>query len=253
MLESLQLCLEDIHISLLPAMCIEISEWSSQNFSDLMPFGLRSLELMPICMDHNSFSEVMPTGMGSGWPSLFLLIWVRSIWRYFFCGKIVCGVMRCSKTSMFCAFHAGRSELRSGSIFCWWFVLVICWRNLQSHAGDRKIHQHRDAKCRSIPESDWADKRTAMWNRRALKRWSYWPVRRLGEIHQRRLSTRIQEALSGFEHCHGKEEDGGWGWWYVINKPGENTACAGWRLVHIQWPIKFAPKFQTLNRARSVK
>ena len=69
------------------------------------------------------------------------------------------------------------------------------------------------------------------------------PARRLGKFHQRCIYTRIQEALSWFEH--GPEEDyvwGNWGWGYINNQTSKHLAClvavALW--VLLLWPRKFA-------------
>ena len=129
-MESLQLCPEGILqvLSLLPATCIEISEWSGQHFSGLMPF-MASLELVSIGM--GSFSDFMPIGMGLGWHNLCLLAWVRSIRRYLCCSKVARVSMceRYFKTyTMFFAFH---ERTASGSIL--WLTYAVCFTIVAQH------------------------------------------------------------------------------------------------------------------------
>ena len=103
----------------------EIFKWSGQLFSGLMPFGMGSLELMP--MDMGPFSKLMPIGMGSGWPSLYLLAWVttrvRSIWSNLSSKKVVRVTSIPKLTPFFVLFTQG--EARGSKLQCGITSLVI--------------------------------------------------------------------------------------------------------------------------------
>ena len=84
-----------------------------------------------------SFLKLMPIGMGSGWPSFCLLAWVRSIWRYLCCSKVVrvTGIPK----RMFCAFHAGGSELREHVAGDQRWSCRHLWRKFGAHSQPKRL------------------------------------------------------------------------------------------------------------------
>ena len=86
-------------------------------------------------------------------------------------------------------------------------------------------------------------------NRRSLKGLSRCRARRLDEVPELCVSTRIQVALTWFEH--GPDKGGGWGWWGLINQASE----------HLGAPLSLVPLvanevcfwMKALNRGKSIQ